>query len=116
MHMKMVENKKPQYPAATLAYYGPTDQLATKAVCGIIPRADADVEDLHKWITNAGDIRHDPAIGAEIQAFLKTHRVKTVLSLDKIFGCPHEEGIDYPEGADCPFCLFWAGRDRFADD
>jgi hypothetical protein len=31
---------------------------------------------------------------------------------DQIIGCPHEEGIDY-EGATCPACPFWAGRDRW---
>jgi hypothetical protein len=27
-------------------------------------------------------------------------------------GCPHEEGVDYPEGEACPDCPFWAGRSR----
>ena len=25
-------------------------------------------------------------------------------------GCPHEEGEDFPEGEDCPFCPFWKGK------
>ena len=25
-------------------------------------------------------------------------------------GCPHEEGEDFPDGEDCPFCPFWAGK------
>jgi hypothetical protein len=29
-----------------------------------------------------------------------------------MLGCPHEEGIDYPEGEACPECPYWAGRDR----
>jgi hypothetical protein len=32
----------------------------------------------------------------------------------EIIGCPHEEGIDYPEKEDCPQCPFWKGRDRWA--
>lgn len=32
---------------------------------------------------------------------------------DSILGCPHEEGIDYPEGGSCPQCPFWSGRDRW---
>jgi hypothetical protein len=32
---------------------------------------------------------------------------------DKIIGCPHEEGIDYPDGEQCPVCPYWAGRDRW---
>ncbi|HEY2587148.1 MAG TPA: hypothetical protein VGI81_15480 [Tepidisphaeraceae bacterium] len=25
-------------------------------------------------------------------------------------GCPHEEGIDFPLGQECPFCPFWHGK------
>jgi hypothetical protein len=28
---------------------------------------------------------------------------------NRIIGCPHEEGIDYPLGRTCPQCPFWAG-------
>jgi hypothetical protein len=35
---------------------------------------------------------------------------------DGIIGCPHEEGTDYPEGASCPQCPYWAGRDRFTHE
>lgn len=111
-----MKNKTPKYPAATLAFYGPTDQMATKAVVGIIPRDGDDVDEIHKWITALGDIRRDPVIGKEIQDFLKKHNVKSVVSAERIMGCPHEEGKDYPEGADCPLCPFWAGRDRFTGE
>ncbi len=33
-----------------------------------------------------------------------------------IIGCPHEEGIDYPDGEVCPQCPFWARRDRFTGE
>jgi hypothetical protein len=35
---------------------------------------------------------------------------------DRIIGCPHEEGIDYPDGQKCPQCPYWASRDRFTHD
>jgi len=35
---------------------------------------------------------------------------------DRIIGCPHEEGIDYPEGQKCAQCPLWASRDRFTHD
>ena len=111
-----MNNKTVKYPAATIAFYGPNDQLATKAVVGIIRKATADVDPLHKWMTTTGDVRRDPAIGEEIQLFLKKHKVRTVVSTEKIIGCQHEEGKDYPEGMDCPFCPFWAGRDRFTGE
>jgi hypothetical protein len=31
-------------------------------------------------------------------------------STDRNMGCPHEEGEDFPDGEDCPFCPFWAGK------
>lgn len=33
---------------------------------------------------------------------------------DRIMGCPHEEGIDYPSGQSCPECAYWIGRERFS--
>ena len=106
----------PKYPAATLAFYGPTDQIATKAVVGIVKKEGDDVSDLNKWITVLGDVRRDPIIGQEIEQFLKTHKVKSVITAERIIGCPHEEGKDYPTGTDCPRCPFWAGRDRFTGE
>jgi len=111
-----MKNKKPRYPKATLAFYGPTEQIATKAVVGIIPKDGDDVDVIHKWITTLGDVRRDPVTGDEIKAFLKKHNVKSVVTMERIMGCPHEEGKDYPEGADCPLCPFWAGRDRFTGE
>lgn len=111
-----MKNKKTRYPAATLAFYGPTDQLATKAVIGIIEKEGSDVDVLHKWINVFADVRSDPAIGNEISEFLKKHNVKSVVSTGRIIGCPHEEGIDFPEGAFCPICTFWIGRDRFTGE
>ena len=32
--------------------------------------------------------------------------------MEEIFGCPHEEGIDYPVGEECPECPYWANRPR----
>jgi hypothetical protein len=49
-------------------------------------------------------------------AFIREHQVLTVTSVDRIIGCPHEEGIDYPEGQPCPQCPFWRHRDRFTGE
>ena len=32
--------------------------------------------------------------------------------IEEIYGCPHEEGQDYPLGEVCPACPFWAHRRR----
>jgi hypothetical protein len=39
-----------------------------------------------------------------------------VAAFDRIIGCPHEEGIDYPEGEICMKCPFWAHRDRWSGE
>ena len=49
-------------------------------------------------------------------SFLRSHGVDSVAMTDRIIGCPHEEGTDYPEGEECPQCPFWKGRDRWAAD
>jgi hypothetical protein len=52
----------------------------------------------------------------EGRTLLQEHGVLTVAMADRIIGCPHEEGIDYPEGAACPLCPFWKGRDRWTGE
>jgi hypothetical protein len=114
MSRRRIQKKKakPKYPAATLMFYGPNDQIATKAVVSIIKNKFSDPENFRKWHTAGTEIRADEEIGREIAAYFKEHGVKQTISLDRIFGCPHEEGIDYPEGESCPQCPFWAGRNR----
>jgi hypothetical protein len=102
------------FPAATLAFYGPDDQLATKAVVSIVLSADEHAPlRMRKWFSSRGDIRTDPTMRAELLAFLKTEGVQRVVLTERIIGCPHEEGVDYPLGENCPLCPFWASRDRW---
>ena len=68
------------------------------------------------WTTQAVDVRHDPAIAAEVATFAQQHHAKQTVGYDRIIGCPHEEGIDYPMGRTCPRCPFWAGIDRFTHE
>ena len=83
---------------------------------GIFRQEEGDAEVLERWFSEEGDIRLDPPIHHEILSFIKKHGVRTVVMADCIMGCPHEEGIDYPEGKSCPKCPFWAGRDRFTGE
>jgi hypothetical protein len=99
------------YPLGTVAYYGPDDSRATKVVAGIQLVADADLE-LRKWFVETGDARIDPIITQELLAHFEENGVKSAAMIDRIFGCPHEEGVDY-EGEYCPVCAFWIGRDRY---
>ena len=101
------------WPIATIAFYGPNLDQATKTAVGIVPSKNAEVEELRAWIVDRGDIRDDPGIAREILEFIEDHRVKSVAITDGIIGCPHQQGINY-EGEWCPVCEFWHGRDRFA--
>lgn len=104
------------YPVATVAYYGPDDKTASKVSVGVIMAEGEDVAFLGRWYAEAGDIRHDPEVSEAILDFLKRHSAKSVVSPDRILGCPHEEGTDCPDGQKCPKCLFWANRDRFTGE
>jgi len=44
------------------------------------------------------------------------NEAKSVVMADRIMGCPHEEGVGYPDGSKCPKCPFWAIRDRFTGE
>jgi hypothetical protein len=104
------------YPAATLAFYGPDDTRASKVAVGIVRDEGGEVAAMERWFSDDGDIRKDQEIGDEILRFLNSQGVKTILITERIIGCPHEEGIDYPDGQVCPRCPFWAGRDRWTGE
>ena len=102
------------YPMATVAFYGPDDRRATKVAVGIIRAQGEEVTALERWFSEDVDVRDQSAIVTAIHEFIDRHHVKSLAMPDRILGCPHEEGVDYPEGAVCPQCPFWADRDRWA--
>ncbi|MBN1893413.1 hypothetical protein JW906_02915, partial [bacterium] len=75
-----------------------------------------DVDPIRKWMSGSTDVRTDERIQKEIQSFLEEHDVKRVAGLDRIIGCPHEAGRDFPEGMNCPLCSFWTHRNRFTHE
>jgi hypothetical protein len=104
------------YPVATVAVYGQDDKVATKASVAIIAGDDQEPVALERWFSERGDVRQDYAIQQQILEFIKRHGAKSVVMTDRIIGCPHEEGKDYPEGEKCPRCPFWANRDRWTGE
>ena len=101
------------YPVATIAFYGPTADVATKVVVSITRDEGHEIDPLERWFSESGDVRNDLAITEKINHFLKENQAKSIIATDGLIGCPHEEGIDYPEGKSCPQCPYWSGRDRF---
>lgn len=104
------------YPIATIGCYGPDDKRASKVVVGIVPHENAEPTVLKTWFSDESDVRSDSQVSREISNFLEEHSVKTVTTVDRIIGCPHEEGIDYAEGKPCPKCPFWINRDRWTGE
>jgi hypothetical protein len=86
------------YPAATIAFNGPTATLATKVVVSIVRDEGHEPDPLERWFSEDTDVRNNPAVGEKVVAFLKENAAKSVIVTDGLIGCPHEEGIDYPEG------------------
>lgn len=98
------------YPIATIAYYGPNEDIATKVAVGIVDKHN-EVIDLKRWHSVGDEIRSNDVINRQILDFIKFKRAKRVIMTDGILGCPHEEGIGYPTGERCPECLYWADKD-----
>ncbi len=101
---------------ATLAVYGPDTTVATKLVASVFRGTEFDPMAMRTWTSETSDVREDPTIAGELADFLSEHRVAESVGAERIIGCPHEEGIDYPLGRTCPVCPFWAGIDRFTHE
>ena len=113
---KMAKRGFRGYPIATIAFYGPTADLASKVVASVFRAEGADPDVLERFFSEDCDVRFDEAIGDRVLAVIQTHAVQSAVMTDRIIGCPHEEGIDYPEGTSCPQCPFWASRNRWTGE
>lgn len=110
-------NRKTGFPAATIAYYGPDNQFASKVVVGILPsEKQREIKEQHKWFAEGTDVRQDARILREMLEYIQSNQVQRVVMVDRIIGCPHEEGVDYPAGESCPHCPYWANRDRWTGE
>ncbi|MFN8454309.1 MAG: hypothetical protein U0401_06480 [Anaerolineae bacterium] len=98
---------EPKYPVATIAYYGSDNRTPTKVAVGIVNQHNM-VLALERWV--GPDVATSREIAAQIQVFIAQHGAKNVIVTDGIIGCPHEEGLDFPEGEDCLFGPFWQGK------
>ena len=120
MHIRSLRKKAKRgfrgYPVATIALYGPDDKRASKVAVGIVEEEDGKPTALERWFSEEGDVRMDESILLAILDYIRDRGVKTVVMADRIIGCPHEEGVDYPEGQKCPQCPFWATRDRWTGE
>ena len=100
------------YPLAIVAFYGRNDKCASKAVIGIVKQAGGSPEEIKKWLFDKGDLRDDVPTIKELFRYIEAHEAVSVALTPGIYGCPHEPGVDFPEGAQCPNCLFWSNTRR----
>ncbi|WP_420128676.1 hypothetical protein [Longimicrobium sp.] len=113
--MSMLENgAAPEWPLGTLAFYGPDNLHASKVVATVIAYDGAEPL-MRKWFEDRVDVRVDRRIGKEVTRFFKTQGARQISLMAGIFGCPHEEGVDYPDGEACLQCPFWATHNRYQD-
>jgi hypothetical protein len=100
------------YPIPTIAFYSPTADFASKVAVAVFRTEGGEPEVLERFFSEGTDVRFDEALGEKVLAVIQSNNVQSVAMTDGILGCPHEEGINYPEGRSCPQYPFWAGRDR----
>lgn len=99
------------FRTGTIAYYGPDGKTVTKIVVGITVGAGNNFIDTKKWSSESRDIKNDSQVLGEISAYLNLSKVDSVARIERVMGCPHEAGIDYPEGMPCPACPFWVNEE-----
>ena len=109
---KKAKRGKSGFPVASLAFYGPNAEFATKVAVGVILNPVEGAMHVERWYSTTVDVRKNQDVALKILTALNALKVKQIAILERISGCPHEDGEDYPRGESCPFCLYWKNRDR----
>ena len=92
--MHPLARKPAEYPMGTVALYGPDDKTTTKIAAGVLLNANAEPI-IQRWVST--NIMNNAKVQKEVQEFFTRHGVKAVAMSDGNMGCPHEEGLDFPE-------------------
>ncbi len=93
---KESQKRLSRLPRTTVAYYGPDNKTASKVSVGIILVEGTEPTYMERWVLEQGDVRIDLTINKQIMEFIAKYPVRSVVVTDRIIGCLHEEGIDYP--------------------
>lgn len=99
-----------EWPAGTLIFYGPDNRHASRVIATALASRDA-LPVMQKWYESELDVRLDGRIGREVERFFRENPVQRIVMRNGVYGCPHDEGVDYPRGGVCPRCPFWATHD-----
>jgi hypothetical protein len=104
-HLKKAIKEKKNFPIGILVHFGPDSETITKTVAVVVQRKNATLS-IKSW--NTPDISSNPKIAKDIGNYFKQNLVEEILMTDGVAGCPHDEGVDYPRGSDCPHCPYWS--------
>jgi hypothetical protein len=74
------------YPIATVAFCGPTADLATKIAVSVVPDERNQPDLLERWYSDGTDIRSDSVIGEKVSDFLRQNQVRSVVAAEGILG------------------------------
>jgi hypothetical protein len=70
---------------------------------------------MRSWSTDAGDVRNDPVIAAELADWLRSQGVKDTISYDRIIGAPTRRESTIRSSVPV-HSAFWAAIDRFTHE
>lgn len=107
--LRKVLNEKSSYPLGTLMYFGPDNVTITKIVAVVISAKNASPI-AKSW--SSSKVSSDPKVAAEIGQFYLKNKVADVIMTDGVLGCPHDEGVDFPIGGQCPQCKYWETKPK----
>jgi hypothetical protein len=85
------------YPIATIAFYGPTTETATKVVVAIFRDDGGDAGPLERWLSEESDIRVDTNVGEEIVSLIKAQEVRSVVVTDGSSAAPTKKASTIPK-------------------
>lgn len=94
-----------RYPVGAVTMYGPDKVTTTMIVAAVM--TDEESEPIYqRWI--GCKVKDDPQVKYQMTEFFRAYDVRSVICVRENVSCPHQEGLDYPVGQDCPFCPHWA--------
>jgi hypothetical protein len=75
------KRSRAKYPLATISPYGPDNTRATRLVVGILRRAgQKSPRETRSWSSDAGDVRNNQVIAAELADWLDSRGIKDTVS------------------------------------
>ena len=82
----------------------------TKVAVSIILTRNHEPDLLERWFSDIGlDVRHDPAIGEQVVAFLKTHAVRSTVVAAASSAAPTKKAWTIPKESIVLSALTWRG-------